>query len=96
MMHQTSQFSQQSAYWKRAMLHIQKNFSKIWFPNDVSQSHVIYYFEKCVTISWDCETSFGNQILEENFGKFSISHWKIASKMVLSTFSLSFSNKVAC
>jgi len=27
----------------------------------VSQAHVFYHFEKCVTISWDCDTSFGNQ-----------------------------------
>jgi hypothetical protein len=24
---------------------------------------VIYHFGKCVTISWDCDTSFGNKIL---------------------------------
>jgi hypothetical protein len=28
-------------------------------------SYVIYHFEKCATISWDCDTSFGNQFLEE-------------------------------
>jgi hypothetical protein len=33
------------------------------------QSHVINYFEKYVTISWDCDTLFGDQILEEKFGK---------------------------
>jgi hypothetical protein len=38
----------------------------------VSQSYVIYYFEKCVIISWNCNTSFENQILEENFEKSSI------------------------
>jgi hypothetical protein len=32
-------------------------FFKIWFSNDVSQSHVIYHFGKCVTIIW-------NKILE--------------------------------
>jgi hypothetical protein len=39
----------------------------------VSQSHVIYHFGKCVTISWDCGTSFGNQLLEKKFGMSSIS-----------------------
>jgi hypothetical protein len=43
------------------------------FPNDVSTPHVIYHFEKCVTISWDCDTSFGNQLLGKKFGMFSIS-----------------------
>jgi hypothetical protein len=27
--------------------------------------YVIYHFEKCAIISWDCDTSFGNQFLEE-------------------------------
>jgi hypothetical protein len=36
---------------KRRMLDISKFFSKSWFPNDVSQSHVTYHFEKCATIS---------------------------------------------
>jgi hypothetical protein len=40
-----------------AMLHISKNFSKIWFSNNMSQSHVIYYFGKSGTKFW-------NEILE--------------------------------
>jgi hypothetical protein len=35
-------------------------FFKIWFPNDMSQSHVIYHFGKRVIISWDDDTSFEN------------------------------------
>jgi hypothetical protein len=42
------------------MLGIPIFFSKSWFPNNVSQSYVIYHFGKCATISWDCDTSFGN------------------------------------
>jgi hypothetical protein len=67
----------------------------------VSQSHVIYHFGKCVTISWDCDTSFGNQLLGKKFGMSSISlfHFpapkkkkqkkkrkKIISKIFLFTF----------
>ena len=38
----------------------------------VSQSYVIYYFEKCVTILWNCDTLFEVQILEKMFRKCSI------------------------
>jgi len=47
------------------MLGIPNFFLKSLFPNDVSTPHVIYHFEKCVTISWDCDTSYGNQLLEK-------------------------------
>jgi hypothetical protein len=29
------------------------------------QSYVIYHFKKYVSISWNCDTSFGNKILEK-------------------------------
>jgi hypothetical protein len=46
-------------FHKWGMLDIPNFFLKSWFPNDVSQSsYVIYHFEKCATISWDCDTSF--------------------------------------
>jgi hypothetical protein len=57
----------------RGMLGIPNFFPKSWFPNDVSQSHVIYHFGKCATISWDYDTSFGNQLLGKKFGISSIS-----------------------
>jgi hypothetical protein len=53
----------------RKMLHILKIFSRIWFSNDVSQSHVIYHFEKCVTISYEIVTHY----LERKFWEPSIS-----------------------
>jgi hypothetical protein len=39
----------------------------------VSQSHVIYHFGKYATISWDCDTLFGNQLLEKKLGMSNIS-----------------------
>jgi len=62
------------------MLHISKIFFKIWFPNDVSQSYMIYYFGKCVTISWDCNTSCMNQISEYFVGTSHFSNIKTRSK----------------
>jgi hypothetical protein len=46
------------------MLHISKIFFKIWFPNNVSQSHVIYHFGNII---WE------KKKLEEKFEKSSIS-----------------------
>jgi hypothetical protein len=45
-----SDLSQINVNFKEKCYSFQK-FSLIWSPNDVSQSYVIYYFEKCVTIS---------------------------------------------
>jgi hypothetical protein len=59
--------------FERGMLGIPNFFPKSLFPNDVSTPHVIYHFEKCATISWDCDTSFRNQLLGKKFGMFSIS-----------------------
>jgi hypothetical protein len=44
------------------------DISNFFFPNDVSQSHVIYHFDKYATISWDCDTSFENQLLKKKLG----------------------------
>jgi hypothetical protein len=52
------------SFARRGVLHIPIFFSKIWFPNDVSQSHVIYHFGKCVIISWNDDTSLGNHFWE--------------------------------
>ena len=52
------------------MLHILNFISKSWFSNDVSSSDEIYYFEKCVTNSWDGDTSFGKPTFETKFGMF--------------------------
>jgi hypothetical protein len=55
------------------MLHFLNFFKKIWSSNDVSQSHVINYFGKRVTISLNYNISFGDQILEEKHENSSIS-----------------------
>lgn len=46
----------------REMLYFSKFSSKIWFPNDVSQSHVIYH-GKCVTIPNHLRTKFWKYFL---------------------------------
>jgi hypothetical protein len=52
-----------------------KFFFKSWFSSDVSPSHAIHCFGKCITISWDCDTSLGNQLLKEKkIKKCSIFH----------------------
>jgi hypothetical protein len=55
------------------VLHIPNFLPKSLFPYAVSPSHEIYYFGKRVTNLWDGDTSFGNQLLEQKFGKYSIS-----------------------
>jgi hypothetical protein len=67
------------------MLSILNFFPKSCFLNDVSQSHVIYHFEKCATISWDCDTSFENQLLEKKFRMSSISPFFFLSQLLFIT-----------
>jgi hypothetical protein len=71
-----SNFGQEQCYTSQLFIFLfifKKN--KNWFLNDVSQSHVIYYFEKCIKISNDCDTLFKNKILEKFFKNPSISPW---------------------
>ena len=47
------------------MLHLPNFLSKSWFSSDMSQFYEIYFFKKCVNISWNGNTLFYNQLLKK-------------------------------